>query len=570
MAFSVSINGNGADQSQDLFNTRESLEPYDAKQLQKDFDERYLSENRIVAKGSNSASLHVGLPANAIVDQYLVEIKAARANYSKASLAGELRQSNSEPTEVIVDFGKMLTVNAIRIPYIVTDYHAYSWLGAKFDLLNDAHTQFKSRPVTVGKVSTTLETYIFSQEIRTERLLLVFPDNIDFEFIQKNLELSLPDLPSDLSISINGGAPVWQHQGLVQPGTRAVVGQAEWSSAGTRLVSLSEAMQTLAGDASNNALLPLTIELKSKTPGDIAITFNSRSIRLLHRFQFEKQQEISIDFAMEGALPLRIYSPSTAEGKPKLLGVQLTLAADFPQQRAVPAISEAANGASALVLGKGKAACVRLDNIDELAQISAIRLPLASMSSRVEARLVLWQGDEFNPSEALENGVSDPVSWSGGNSAEHWHRFGFAEPIAHSDGDRYWMALIVERGEVNWKLADANANGDYAVRLGAPAGPWRALPSIFNTSSALNPVAARLHVLGSAAEYRPLAPLQLSLDQGNQIRDVSPTAQGEDIQLAINSASDKSIDQAELAIVSRAVGRVTLSKVSVITEEITV
>lgn len=580
MAFSISIGSDGFFDEQLHINAVQEIVDM---QFVFETPANLIPQKRVIAaNGANSASLDTTIPANAIVDEYQVRVKAARASFSKASLAGELRQSSSSPLEVVIDFGKMLTVNAIRIPYIVTDYHAYSWLGSKFDLANDVRTSFSSPPIDAGLPSEIQETYVFSQEIRTERLLLVFPDSIGFDTVKDNLELSLPDLPSDLAITINGGAPIWQYQGMVQPGSSAEISDEEWNTEGELFVSLAAPLQALAGDASRNVSLPLNIELSSKTPGDIGIEFHSRSLRLLHRLTFDGQQEFKANFAMEGKIPLGLISPGINGSTPRLLGIQLTLAAEFPLERAIPAVGALANNTSQLVLGNGKAACVRLDNIDKLAQISGIRIPLSTSSSRAETRVVLWKGDQFAPSKAIEEGVSDPQSWGDKGASkksgdgEQWLVFNFAEPIEHTDTDTFWVAVIVERGEVSWKLANSSSGEEYPVRLGAPAGPWRALPTIFSVNTNLGPVSGRLHVLGIAAEISPLAPLQLSLDTNNDSIDVTPSEAGENVQLTIGNPGESAnpggtpLNKAELSIISRAVGPLTLSKVNVITEEITV
>jgi hypothetical protein len=162
--------------------------------------------------------------------------------------------------------------------------------------------------------------------------------------------------------------------------------------------------------------------------------------------------------------------------------------------------------------------------------------------------------------------VTDPQSWSG--ESEQWLRFDFPEPVDIEDGTVYWVALIVERGEVNWKLAAGDSEGRYRVRLGAPSGPWRALPEIFAGAS-LDPVACRLHVIGLAAQTDQLAPIQLSLTGGNQV-SLTPDLEGVRVQLDINNADSAALIQTELAVLSHAVGTLTIKYVDLITKEISV
>jgi hypothetical protein len=353
---------------------------------------------------------------------------------------------------------------------------------------------------------------------------------------------------------------------MVQPGSESELSEQQWNSNGELLVSLAAPIQALTGDATRSDLLSLTIELGSKTPGNLAVAEHSQDLRLLHRMSFNGEAELKANFAMEGKIPVTLASPEISGVNPHLLGVQLSLSAEFPPERALPAVGAAANGISELVLGNGKAACVRLDNIDDLAQISSVRLPLSTPSSRAETRVVLWTGDEFNASEAMSEAVSDPQSWSG--ETEQWLRFDFPEPVDIEDGDICWVAVIVERGEVCWTLAAGDLQENYPVRLGAPSGPWRALPAVFGGGS-LGAVAGRLHVIGLAAEASPLAPVQLSLEGGNDTRPTL-TEEGVIVQLDVNNPDSAALITAELAVVSHAVGTLTMKNVDVITKEIAV
>lgn len=516
----------------------------------------------IAANGTNRATLSISVPANALVDTYQVKIKAARANFVSAELAGEVRPSDVGEVgenELIIDFGRMVTVNGIRLPLEnkATLEKAYPWLGAKFD-----SRAFKVHDGSLGSG----ERYF--DEMRTERLKLTFDANDSLAAILADLELSLPDLPSDLSLSINGAPAVWEYVGMVQPGSGAELSQETWNKNAELLVSLAAPIQALAGDATRSQPLDLNLELHSNTPGDLAIEEYDRAMRLLHRLSFNGEAALKMAFDREGEVPIALESPVAASGgKWLLLGVQLGLSGEFAPPHALPAVGPAANGISELVLGHGKAACVRLDGLDGLAQISAIRLPLSTTSSRAETRIVLWTGGAINALEAIPEAVSDPQGWSG--TDEQWLLFGLPEPIDIEPGTTYWAAVIVERGEVCWKLAASDAEQHYPVRLGAPAGPWRALPAIFNQATGLGQVAGRVHVVGLAAETAPLAPIQLNLSAGDSAQ-LTPGRDTVRVQLNLNNADNSLPDKAELRVQSHAVGSLTLQDVDVITKENTV
>lgn len=516
----------------------------------------------VSANGANSTLLEVNLPANALLDSYVIKVTAMRSNFAKATLAGEVRESNNSPMQVIVDFGYMVTVNALRIRYDMSGFKAYSWLGSKFDLQNNAAPTIKPREASPGETEDLIK-YQFAQEIRTERLLLEFDDSISFSLIKDSLELSLPDLPSDLALSINNEVPVWQFAGMVQPGAETQVNQQTWNSEGELLVPIAEFVQPFLGDATNSHLADITIELSSKTPGKLGLEIQQKSLRLLHRTLFSGDTELQADFAMEGQLKVNLQAPPKGKKLREILGVQMTLAGAFSPTRALPPVGSPANQISELILGNGKAAIVRLDGFAQLSHISGIRLPLSTPSSRAEARVALWRGDEFGPVEVISEAISDPISWDG--DQEQWLQFDLVEPYENTLDEIYWMALLVERGEVDWGLASADDLENYPLKLGAPAGPWRALPAIFSGPTGLGPVAGRVHVLG-LAEDTPLAPLQLRLGADSEIEDVHLTDQSMRVQLDLQTAAANT-GKAELTLISRAVGQLTLSEVDVITEE---
>jgi len=519
------------------------------------------------AKGVNSATTLLSLPANAIVDEYWVTLTAARSDYAVATAICEVRESKQKPLEVILDFGKMLTINALRFSKVLTKVAAYSWLGTKFDLDNPVSVDYSAEKSDgSGK-----PVHTFSAELRTERLLLKLSNEIDFDELKKSLDLSLPDLPSNLSLHINGGPAVWEYPGLVQANQKKdKLDDVQWNKDGELLVSLAEPLQTLLGDASRNELVSVNLELKSQTPGEIKVIYASDSLRLLHRQSFKNDSDLRVNFNAEGQMPVSFSAPENSASR--ISGVQLKLAADFTEERATPALEATANGICSVVLGNGKAACVRLDAIKNLNTISAIRLPLVTTSSRIEARVMVWQGSAEGPVALIEKAESEVLSWSGGShnreAQEHWQLFTLAKPLEIQVNEVYWMALIVERGEVSWPLA--SADGDvYPLRVGTPAGPWRSLPSVFAAGTSLGAVAGRLHVIGLSEQTTPLAPLQLSFAGSHHTRALNPTADGQLVFLPIEENAEVDKLKVELLIVSRAIGTLTLSEVDVITEEIT-
>ena len=94
---------------------------------------RTRNPNPVPADGRSRAALTIQLPANAIVDDYDLTLTATRADYVKAAEAADLRVADGADKVLVVDFGTMVTVNAIRLASTPGSISVYAWLGTKFD-----------------------------------------------------------------------------------------------------------------------------------------------------------------------------------------------------------------------------------------------------------------------------------------------------------------------------------------------------------------------------------------------------------------------------------------------------
>ncbi len=548
---------------------------------------------QIAADGRKRAVLNIQLPANAIVDQFDLTLTAKRAELVKAQDVADLRSADDRPSpSMIVDFGALRTVNAVLLPTQHRNHKIFPWLGTKFDDRGILLTDPGAGTVSRGKGESRYTLHYFSiAEIRTERVRIELGnEDAQLESVMQVLELSLPELPADLSLRINGGAPVWEHGGTVQLSSSSELDQNGWTEKGQRLLSIAAALQAFVGVATSSALVDFTIEMTSNVPGRLAIAVGSKSIRLLHRLRFDDRDELKLEFDGEGQQQLLLSTPQGVNTE--ISGVSFALKGEFPLERVLPPLGPDPNQVSELLLGDGRAACVRLDGGEGLAELTAVRFPLENKSSGAEARVVLWRDQGGLPVEALSEAVSEPVSWNGND--EQWITFAFSDPVAFDPAAPVWAALIVNRGEVIWKMATANASGDNPIRLGAQEGPWRALPAVFGTGTTLGSVAGRVHVAGLADESKPLAALLIALDDIAAEQAVTPDKTTKLIQMEIPSAEiqqelpPQEIEQVAgiaeqaivleeqnktaltgrtLTVVSRSAGSITLSKIDVITAD---
>jgi hypothetical protein len=314
--------------------------------------------------------------------------------------------------------------------------------------------------------------------------------------------------------------------------------------------------------------------LRSRVPSDSRITAlgGPPKISYVRRVLFNDDTTKELVFQEEGLqeIPLATLPPN-----PVIEEVAFTISGTLPLERVVPpvgpdvpALGPDNRGLADLLLGPDHAACVRLRSDTGLNEITGIRLPLVAASGSAEARVVLWRPDETvgqEPFEAMPDGVSEPVTLEAGDTdAEIWTTFSFKRPVPFDDQAPPWVALLVSRGQMSWRLGAVSVENDpiaaHVIRRGAPTGPWKLLPKPFQGSkSALGSVRGRLRVVGYAPKDRPVAPLIVGI--GRQTLEVTPTAKGVLSRLSFSP----NVTSANLTVVSRVAGSVTLRDLDVVT-----
>lgn len=514
------------------------------------------------ANGRKQASLELTLKANAIVDKLDLVVTATNAELVSANEAGDVRVAKDNPSAIVVDFGTMLTVNQVSLQEGFGIESIAPWLGTKFD----PYSYIGPTGLRAGDEGPSFFNF---SDLKTERLLINLSPGQNAANALDTLLLSLPDLPSGLSISINDDEPVWRHDPMVKVGTSAEVSDDEWNEEGKRVVSLASALTKYTQNSSSTDDVNLTIVLNSNVPGNLKLDIDSISQRHIHRLAFEGRDTLNLGYEFEGKQQLLITPPANLTQA--VSGLQLTISGELTPTLALPAIASEGNEVTELLLGKGRAACVRLDGNIGLVELSGVRLPLQSGNSGAEASIVLWTEKMGIPSEVKEGGASDPVNWTG--SALQWVRFNFREALALAENETLWAAIHVNRGEVTWKMATADQQNNYPVRIGSPAGPWRALPAIFGEATSLGNIAGRIHLLGNSNPTKPLPSVSVSLqtntvENENTPKTLSPSSEPTRLSFTLPlDASETQESNLVLNIISHSEGSIEVSELDLITGE---
>ena len=480
-------------------------------------------------EGVVSKSLEVVLPRNALVDEYLFEVRAQRVDMTLVQDVAQVRSySSSDGNELIIDFGTPRTVSGIDLPDGSDVLTVYPWLGSQFSPVH-AYNKF---------AADAGPSAVFP-ELRTERLRVRVSRALTSAQLL-NLTVRLPEPPSGLEIRIDDGPPVWTHPEPVQP--RSGVAEADedgWSGESRRLVRLTDALAALTGDPlASDDLVTFTLKLTTKVPCVLDLKpAGAPKIRRIRRVRFGQiETATTLRFDSEGFLELPLVLPQLASGVRRIDELRWVAAADLPPWRVDPPLGPApAAGVDQLVLADllvdpERAACVRLPGRGPLAELTGIRLPLRAIGDGAEARVVLWSAGATGsaPSAPLPQGTSAPVTLLPA-TLEQWVTFAFARPVAVDREHMPWLALIVARGQLEWSLARASINPadslDGQVLRGPPNGPWKALPAPLQNAAGLLDARARLRLSGVPPKGTPLAPLTLALGAQPAV-DLTPTPKG--------------------------------------------
>ncbi len=539
--------------------------------------------NQVAADGIASRSLDVPLHHNALVRRFDVKVSAARAEAVLLGNAAQVREQSTDNDRitVVADFGTLVTVasvgvlNAGGIHLIagsgILIQKIKSWTGIAF-----SDKWLFVAPPTTGPVGSAVATF---GEVRTERLLIEVSGTESLAEVLENLWVELPDPPSDLSIRIGDGPPVWSSPGPVRPG------QGKWND-GEQTVELGPALAALTGDPDDDSPATFTLTLTSRTPGRLGLEVvpAGRDVRYLARVRPGGTDSADLAFELEGMQRVPLPLPAWTTGVER---VELAAVATLGPERAIPPVGPAvatalgaggpaaATGVADLVLDPDRSACARLPAVAGLAELVALRLPLRAGPAGAEVRVVLLAAKaDGEPGEPLDGAVSAPVTLDpppatapAGGAADAWSTFVLPAPVA-LEGPAPWAALQVARGQAAWPLGLAAAS---PIRRGPPTGPWTELPRVVRDAPG---VGGRLRVVGHAAKETPLAPLVVQVE-GSAARPVpdpravrvTPTPRGAGVEWsaspAITPKSAAGAKSVDLLVTSHLPGTVTLRDVIV-------
>lgn len=531
-----------------------------------------------IANGVAQDEDEIRLPRNALVDDFKMIVQALPADRVPLSLVAQVRDGKDEGEDaLIIDFGSMVSVAGLSLPDPAIISGVKAWTGA----------QFASQFTYPRPPDQALGTDASFTEIRTERLL-VRAGIAASEALNGGVAF-LTDSPSGLELQIDGGPPVWAHPAAVRKGSDSALSEGAWNDQGRRLVDITAALQALTGDPlAPDTQVTFKLTLSSRLPCLLTLEQQGApQLRRIRRVSFDGSESTSLVIAGEGrpTLPLPLPSPGTGATR-RITEVRMTAAGAFPPDRTLPPVGPEAETApiatgteprvpvAELVIDPGHAICIRLGSAAGLAELLAVRLPLAVGPGGAELRVTARDSLSIDPAVEVVTQTSDPVSRDPG--AEAWTSFVFKKAYALDPDALPWLVITAARGEAT--LAVAAEHGfagplsgivDFAqIRRGPPGGPWQALPSLLTEPAERGGIVAargRVRLVGLPPKAAPLAPVIVALQGGAGATPVTPTAKG--VAVALEPAAPVTAETPILELTALAPGNLTLSAVDVVTTE---
>ena len=492
-----------------------------------------------VTAGGATVARTLQLPRDGVfASGFPVTIRVTRAEWFRAIDVAQLRPSAGGGVGAVIDFGVARTVAAVAITDFESDIGAaYRWLGASFDdesLLRPDIGFGGMRPL--------------SAEVRTERLQLELDGATSLDEVRDRIAVQLPEIPADLELRIDGGAPIWTSPGTVTQGEltesapslrlapgKASNGATRWRADGevdlVQVIDLADVLNALLGDASAapTDTREITVVLSARVPGAIALetppdpaTLLRHRARIIDGFVDGRRD---LNFATEGVQRIPITLPA---GTLALHSASCTLVATVDATRTVPPVgpdasllppSSAPGGATTLpraefVLDAERSMALRLPDDHGINVLNAVRVPLRPDRSGCEVTAVLLSADAIDataPGVQIEGAAGKPATVEPtANDSEQWVTLEFQTPVALPPERPTFVALHFARGSATMAAVETTgtpAEGVVAIWRGAPTGPWEALPD----AAGLQGFRGRLRLTGTARPDRPIAPLRVAI-----------------------------------------------------------
>lgn len=512
-------------------------------------------------QGSLRVTTDLTLPGNAVLKNLMVKVTAKRADIAYAATVAQLRGEpgqGSTDRVIIVDFGTLRTVARVGFDVDCAISKVEAWNGTEFPAY--ANYPYVARSSPDGTPSGN-RTVALNSDIRTQKLRVTVAATDGVDRLMEGMTLMLPDAPRDLTLKVDGGAPVWSLPGPAVKGAGSELTVDAWNEDNARLVDLTDILATRLGDPLSAADRTFELLLESAEAGVLALEIHANIHKRIRRAEVNGQGTYDKDYVAEGVETVTLALPG-APGAAKIERMNLLANGGFGVERRLPPTGPdpamtptGADPLGVLSLTQDRAAIFQLD-LAGLPGLTGLRLNLTAGEDGAEVSLVPWAGTEGVdlPAAPLEDLTGEPVTLDPGSHG--WVTLPFAGPVVGPPTP--WAALLVTRGSVS----TAMATGGAPFRIGPPGGPWRSLPLALQTGD-LGGLGIACRSIGETEDPIDPAPVSMTLSGGPNVV-FEPNDEPHSLTLAAPEGGATGAPQ--LTITRLGPGTLTLTEIDVITD----
>jgi hypothetical protein len=526
----------------------------------------YATKTRLAlpTQGTLSARLKLKMPANAVVEALELVVTARRADEALASEVAELRGTalGGNKHEIVVDFGTVRTIAAVRFATGCFIHRVDAWDGTRFPMLGFDAPFVNLDLIPAGSIPN--RTFArFTSERRTERLKITVTSQSKIDVLLDALSVILPDSPKDLTVTLNGGAPVASLPGPAAKGGSAMLTADAWNSDSRRLIVLTDVFRGLTGNPLDETEREHELVLTSREAGVLEIAEHRRAIRRIRRARFGSETTTTVAAESEGITALPLSTSATPAGA-VAQEVSLIVSGKFGSERRLPPVGpdptpgldDPAAPLVSLDMTAERAVLFRVASVAGLPALSGLRLRLVPGAEGAEVRLAPWSNagpGRVQPSGVMDKLMGDPVVLEPGGP--EWQSLLFGGPLEIDEANAPWIAVLVTRGAASVGLS---AQGQGEARVGPPSGPWRALPALFATS-AYSALRFPYRAIGDAADAADPTPISIAVAGTPAARTIDPVPRGARFTL-----KDFTTTAPSLAITQLAGGEIELADIDIV------
>ncbi len=467
----------------------------------------YITFAPVTSEASSELQVVVPLGAGAVVIEGTVSVAAEAAGSTTIDDVASVRAASGDPagrsTQLVVDFGGMRTVSALRAPAGTSITDVRVWLG----------TAFAGESVSDG--SGNVQTF---QEVQTERLLVTLDETTGPDELATGGAVITSTPPADLELLV-GGRRSWSRAGAAPAGFEETV---------DIRADLQAAVDAGASE--------VPVVLRSRVPGQLSATPHVSFLRT-HTVAFADGADHVVEVPEEGVVVVPLPLPADASGW-SIARLEGSVRADPVERRVLPPTAPVVpvvggggvDTRDRLLLDAGHPVLVALPaaHLQRLAALEGLRAHLLVEPGGATIGGVILADAGGLPGAPVKGGTLEPTTVPA-DDAGAWVSVLTRTALPLKPDTPLWAEIQVQQGRVSWLLAEAAEDAPARAVLMRRTPNGRVKP--LSLPAGLPATAGALRVVGSAPRTAPIPLVEAALPGSAGPAVFTPTPDGVGLRL---------------------------------------